>query len=115
MDGSSTIAAIVTSLGGGPAAVGIVRLSGPAAVSIAGQVFRPARVRKSDDNGIACWRPTSHLVEYGVALDHQGNVIDEVSSCPVNCVGGVCFLHLVSISWVRPVQIFLFSNIVFKI
>ncbi|CAA7401728.1 unnamed protein product [Spirodela intermedia] len=83
VDSSSTIAAIVTSLGGGPAAVGIVRLSGPAAVSIAGQVFRPARVRKSDDNGIACWRPTSHFVEYGVALDLQGNVIDEVLAIPM--------------------------------
>ena len=72
----------MTSLGGGPAAVGIVRLSGPAAVSIAGKVFRPARIQQSEDkldNNINRWRPTSHLVEYGVALDPQGNVIDEVS------------------------------------
>jgi tRNA modification GTPase len=68
---STTIAAIVTSLGGPPAAVGIVRLSGPHAVSIAGRVFRPA-VRNT-------WQPTSHVVEYGVVLDSDGNVIDEVS------------------------------------
>ncbi|CAJ1974139.1 unnamed protein product [Sphenostylis stenocarpa] len=70
----TTIAAIVTSLGGPPAAVGIVRLSGPEAVSIAGRVFRPAR---------NAWRPTSHVVEYGVVLDSDGNVIDEVLAVPM--------------------------------
>ncbi|QCE15863.1 uncharacterized protein LOC114196192 [Vigna unguiculata] len=70
----TTIAAIVTSLGGPPAAVGIVRLSGPGAVSIAGRVFRPAR---------NSWRPTSHVVEYGVVLDSDGNVIDEVLAVPM--------------------------------
>ncbi|WJX38677.1 hypothetical protein P8452_26312 [Trifolium repens] len=72
---STTIAAIVTSLGGPPAAVGIVRLSGPHAVSIAGRVFRPA-VRNT-------WQPTSHVVEYGVVLDSDGNVIDEVLAVPM--------------------------------
>ncbi|KEH34876.1 putative GTP-binding protein TrmE/Glycine cleavage system T protein, domain 1 [Medicago truncatula] len=71
---STTIAAIVTSLGGPPAAVGIVRLSGPHAVSIAGRVFRPAR---------NTWRPTSHVVEYGVVLDSDGNVVDEVIAVPM--------------------------------
>lgn len=72
---SSTIAAIVTSLGGPPGAVGIVRLSGPSAVSIAGQVFRPmSRKRRKG----TCWWPNSHVVEYGVVLDSHGNVIDEV-------------------------------------
>lgn len=71
---STTIAAIVTSLGGPPAAVGIVRLSGPHAVSIAGRVFRPAR---------NMWRPTSHVVEYGVVLDFDGNVVDEVIAVPM--------------------------------
>lgn len=72
---SSTIAAIVTSLGGPPGAVGIVRLSGPSAVSIAGEVFRPmSRKRRKS----ACWWPNSHVVEYGEVLDSHGNVIDEV-------------------------------------
>ncbi|KAI4965647.1 hypothetical protein ZWY2020_051201 [Hordeum vulgare] len=38
-----TIAAIVTSLGGGPAAVGFVRLSGADAVAVVARVFRPTR------------------------------------------------------------------------
>lgn len=78
---SATIAAIVTSLGGPPAAVGIVRLSGPSAVAIAGRVFRPARTkkRKSLNGGSSSWRPTSHVVEYGVVSNPHGNVVDEVS------------------------------------
>ena len=72
----STIAAIVTSLGGPPAAVGIVRLSGPSAVSVAARVFRPARTKKKSVSHT--WQPTSHVVEYGVVLDSDGNVIDEV-------------------------------------
>uniref|UniRef100_A0A0E0AV68 TrmE-type G domain-containing protein n=1 Tax=Oryza glumipatula TaxID=40148 RepID=A0A0E0AV68_9ORYZ len=55
--GPGTIAAIVTSLGGGPAAVGIVRLSGPDAAAVAGR--------------------------YGVALDRDGGVIDEVLVVPM--------------------------------
>ncbi|RYR47626.1 hypothetical protein Ahy_A07g033569 isoform F [Arachis hypogaea] len=74
----STIAAIVTSLGGPPGAVGIVRLSGPSAVSVAGRVFRPAKRSKNND-----WKPMSHVVEYGVVLDSEGNVIDEVLAVPM--------------------------------
>ncbi|GER37625.1 tRNA modification GTPase mnmE [Striga asiatica] len=77
---SSTIAAIVTSLGGPPGAVGIVRLSGPSAISIAGQVFRPmSRKRRKGSN----WLPNSHFVEYGVVIDSHGNVIDEVLVVPM--------------------------------
>lgn len=72
---SSTIAAIVTSLGGPPGAVGIVRLSGPSAVSIAGRVFQP-KLRKRRKGFL--WSPKSHVVEYGVVLDSNCNVIDEV-------------------------------------
>ncbi|CAO2210872.1 unnamed protein product [Urochloa humidicola] len=74
-----TIAAIVTSLGGGPAAVGIVRLSGPDAVAVTGRVFRPARRAPAQ----APWRPRSHFVEYGLALDADGSVIDEVLVVPM--------------------------------
>ncbi|KAK6257415.1 hypothetical protein QUC31_000874 [Theobroma cacao] len=84
---TSTVAAIVTSLGGPPAAVGIVRLSGPTAVDIAGRVFFPAKKKKkqekSFDSGSASWRPTSHVVEYGVVLDSRGNVVDEVLAVPM--------------------------------
>ncbi|KAG2578603.1 tRNA modification GTPase MnmE-like [Panicum virgatum] len=74
-----TIASIVTSLGGGPAAVGIVRLSGPDAVAVAGRVFRPARRAPAQ----APWQPRSHFVEYGLALDADGSVIDEVLVVPM--------------------------------
>ncbi|XVF39478.1 hypothetical protein PTKIN_Ptkin01aG0037900 [Pterospermum kingtungense] len=80
---TSTIAAIVTSLGGPPAAVGIVRLSGPTAVDIAGRVFVPAKKKRRFDSGSGSWRPTSHVVEYGVVLDSQGNVVDEVLAVPM--------------------------------
>ncbi|CAA0831620.1 tRNA modification GTPase- putative [Striga hermonthica] len=77
---SSTIAAIVTSLGGPPGAVGIVRLSGPSAVSIAGQIFRPmSRKRKKGSS----WWLNSHVVEYGVVLDSNGSVVDEVLVVPM--------------------------------
>jgi len=91
---TTTVAAIVTSLGGPPAAVGIVRLSGPSAVDVAGKVFHPLRNKrrrkkkqnlqsKGDDEGeegegSSLWRPISHVVEYGVVLDCNGNVVDEV-------------------------------------
>ncbi|KAF5784660.1 putative small GTP-binding protein [Helianthus annuus] len=77
---SSTIAAIVTSLGGQASAVGIVRLSGPTAVSIAGRVFRPLKKRKRKN---VSWQPTSHVVEYGVVCDSHGNVVDEVIAIPM--------------------------------
>ncbi|XWS23856.1 hypothetical protein CRYUN_Cryun28dG0051100 [Craigia yunnanensis] len=80
---ASTIAAIVTSLGGPPAAVGIVRMSGPTAVNIAGRVFFPAKNKRRFDSGSGSWRPTSHVVEYGVVLDSQGNVVDEVLAVPM--------------------------------
>ncbi|KAL1214280.1 putative tRNA modification GTPase MnmE [Cardamine amara subsp. amara] len=87
---SSTIVAIVTPIGGPPGAVGIVRLSGPKAVEVAGRVFRSARKRrkkKSNDSDsdldLDSWRPTSHFVEYGVVVDSNGNVVDEVLVVPM--------------------------------
>ncbi|KAL6962639.1 hypothetical protein U1Q18_037598 [Sarracenia purpurea var. burkii] len=79
---SGTIAAIVTSLGGPPGAVGIVRLSGPSAVAIVGRVFRTA-AKKKKKRKTSDWQPTSHVVEYGVVSDRQGNVIDEVLVIPM--------------------------------
>ncbi|XP_020081885.1 uncharacterized protein LOC109705558 [Ananas comosus] len=79
---SATIAAIVTALGGGAAPVGIVRLSGPTAVAVARRVFRPARSSARGPRGVS-WKPKSHFVEYGFALDQKGNVIDEVLAIPM--------------------------------
>ncbi|XP_022141643.1 uncharacterized protein LOC111011948 [Momordica charantia] len=83
IENSSTIAAIVTSMGGSPAAVGIVRLSGPRAVTIVGSLFRPAARKKTKNLSPHSWRPTSHVVEYGAVLDQQGDVIDEVLAVPM--------------------------------
>ncbi|XP_019174953.1 PREDICTED: uncharacterized protein LOC109170332 [Ipomoea nil] len=80
---SSTIAAIVTSLAGPPAAVGIVRLSGPSAVSIVGRLFRSLKKKKRRKDDPSEWRPKSHVVEYGVVSDSRGNVIDEVLVVPM--------------------------------
>lgn len=77
-ESASTIAAIVTAVGGPPGAVGIVRLSGPSAVAVVGRVFRPARKKKRKSCNSYLWRPTSHVVEYGVVLDPHGDVVDEV-------------------------------------
>ncbi|KAL9446784.1 hypothetical protein AB3S75_014446 [Citrus x aurantiifolia] len=78
-----TIAAIVTSIGGPPGAVGIVRLSGPMVVDIVGRVFKPVKKKKKKSSGSVSWRPTSHVVEYGVVLDRHGNVVDEVLAVPM--------------------------------
>ncbi|XP_016471372.1 uncharacterized protein LOC107793520 isoform X2 [Nicotiana tabacum] len=78
---TSTIAAIVTSLGGPAAAVGIIRLSGPSAVPIVGRVFHPKLNKKKRSS--SDWRPKSHVIEYGVVSDSNGNVIDEVLVIPM--------------------------------
>ncbi|KAH9614661.1 hypothetical protein KSS87_023787 [Heliosperma pusillum] len=86
MGNSSTIAAIVTCLGGAPAAVGIVRMSGPSAVEITRKVFRTAKKRrrnKGDGESCSLWQPTSHVVEYGLVFDCGGNVVDEVLMIPM--------------------------------
>ncbi|KAI8550470.1 hypothetical protein RHMOL_Rhmol06G0109000 [Rhododendron molle] len=80
---SSTIAAIVTSLGGPPGAVGIVRLSGPSAVSIVARLYRPTTKKKRNKGKAPDWRPKSHVVEHGVLLDRHENVIDEVLVVPM--------------------------------
>jgi tRNA modification GTPase len=66
-DPADTIAAISTPLG--EAGIGIVRLSGPAAESIARQLFRPHRPRLK-------WR--SHQLYLGHILDGNAEVVDEV-------------------------------------
>ncbi|EOA34983.1 hypothetical protein CARUB_v10020072mg [Capsella rubella] len=80
---ASTIVAIVTPIGGPPGAVGIVRLSGPNAVEVARRVFRSAKKSRKKDSVSDSWRPTSHFVEYGVVVDSNGNVVDEVLAVPM--------------------------------
>lgn len=96
-----TIAAISTPLGQG--GIGLVRISGPSALSIARRLFRPARERASD-----AWSPFTlrygHIVEPG-----SGHRVDEVllSFMPaprtytcqdvveINCHGGIVPLRQV--------------------
>lgn len=69
---SATIAAISTPPGVG--ALGIVRISGPEAAAIAGQVFRSA-----SDRTIELTAKRSHRVFFGRIVDPRtGNLIDEV-------------------------------------
>jgi tRNA modification GTPase len=64
---ADTIAAISTPLG--EAGIGIVRLSGPAAESIARRLFRPHHPRQS-------WQ--SHRLYLGHIVGPQGEIVDEV-------------------------------------
>lgn len=87
-----TIAAISTPLGEG--GIGIVRMSGPEALNIAGKVFRAKNPE---------WKQAgSHRLYYGYIVDEYGRVVDEVLlSCmraphtytredvvEINCHGG---------------------------
>lgn len=63
-----TIAAIAT--GSGEAGIGIVRISGPEAITVAERVFRPKR-------GQALGRRRSHSVVYGWVVDNAGQLVDE--------------------------------------
>lgn len=64
---ADTIAALSTPLG--EAGIGIVRLSGPQAESIARRIFRPHQPRLT-------WR--SHQLYLGHIVDSEGEIIDEV-------------------------------------
>lgn len=68
---SDTIAAIVT--GPQQAAVAIIRVSGPEAISVAGQVFRHRNKRN-----FGSWQPVTHRVYYGNAVNRAGQNLDEV-------------------------------------
>jgi tRNA modification GTPase len=89
-----TIAAIATPLGTG--GIGIVRISGVEAISVAAAVFRPAR-------GGAVENTAGYRVRYGHVIDHNGAVIDEAllllmrqprsytgeDSAEISCHGGL--------------------------
>lgn len=65
---TDTIAAVATGL---PGAIGIVRLSGPEAVTIAAQVFRGA-----DGKGLTEYPPRKMV--YGSLLDRDGRIMDHI-------------------------------------
>ena len=66
----STIAAIATGLT--DSGIGIIRISGPNAVNVGNCLFRTISGKASLING------TSHVMQYGLAVDETGAVIDEV-------------------------------------
>ncbi|KAL4440664.1 hypothetical protein ABPG77_000373 [Micractinium sp. CCAP 211/92] len=70
---TDTIAAIVTGAAAG--AVSIIRLSGANAVPLAQQVFQPGSGSRA---GGKMWKPESHRVYYGRAVDAAGGTLDEV-------------------------------------
>ncbi|KAK9808444.1 hypothetical protein WJX73_006534 [Symbiochloris irregularis] len=70
-----TIAAVVTGLQSG--AIAIIRLSGPDAFSIAQQIFVPSS--KPDLN----FRPQTHRIYHGHAVDVEGSQLDEVLLLPM--------------------------------
>lgn len=94
-----TIAAIATAQG--PGAVGIIRLSGPAAGSLALALFRSSR------NAFSGFKP--YRLHHGSLVDAQGHVLDEVLAAfmpgpgsftgedvvELNCHGGLAVLRAV--------------------
>jgi tRNA modification GTPase len=72
MDQVDTIAAIATPLGSG--GIGVVRISGPAALSMAQRVF----VRPS---GAPCTALKSHRMYHGFVVNDTGERVDEVLLC----------------------------------
>lgn len=94
-----TIAAIATAQG--PGAVGIIRLSGPAARPLALSLFRSSR------NAFAGFKP--YRLHHGSLVDAQGRVLDEVLAAfmpgpgsftgedvvELNCHGGLAVLRAV--------------------
>ena len=83
---TSTIAAIATP--GGRGGIGIIKISGPKAVSIATRLFSPAnsepksQIHKAHSlNGTSCSGLKSHRLYYGHIVDPvNGRVLDEVIS-----------------------------------
>ena len=55
-----------------------MQLSGPDAVAVVGRMFRSTRRAQAQEQG--SWQARSHFVEYGLALDADGSVIDEVGN-----------------------------------
>ncbi len=78
MDGD-TITGIASGMGGG---IGVIRISGPDALTVAGRVFRTKRfIEKPDEEA---WdisffeKKASHTIHYGYIVAENGSVLDEV-------------------------------------
>lgn len=95
----STIAAIATGLT--DSGIGIVRISGPDAIAVGNRLFRTSSGKSVLKNA------ESHVLKYGVAVDENGAVIDEVmavvmkaprsftgeDTVEIQCHGGVLIMQ----------------------
>lgn len=68
---NTTICALATPAGG---AIGVVRVSGPNAISITDQIFRPAGVKSLAEG-------KANTVHYGEIIDGDDQIIDDVLVC----------------------------------
>lgn len=76
-----TIVGIASGMGGG---IGIIRVSGEKALSIVGEIFRTKKYVNSDVISCDLWdnefflKKDSHTIHYGLIIDDNQSVIDEV-------------------------------------
>lgn len=76
-----TIAGIASGMGGG---IGIIRVSGDAALKLAGKIFRTKKYLQNDKKNSEKWdeeyfaKKQSHTIQYGFIVDKKENIVDEV-------------------------------------
>ncbi|MCH5267553.1 MAG: tRNA uridine-5-carboxymethylaminomethyl(34) synthesis GTPase MnmE [Lachnospiraceae bacterium] len=68
-----TIVGIASGIGGG---IGIIRMSGTDALTIAGSVFCAGKGKKTNDSFFI--KAPSHTIHYGYIIDNNKNILDEV-------------------------------------
>lgn len=95
---TDTIAAIATALS--DSGIGIIRVSGEEAISIAGKIYR----NKKNEDVLSTYQ--SHTIHYGFIVEKNGNLIDEVmisvmkapysytteDTVEINCHGGALIM-----------------------
>ena len=78
---NDTIAGIASGMGGG---IGIIRVSGDAALKLAGKIFRTKKYLQNDKKNSEKWdeeyfaKKQSHTIQYGFIVDKKENIVDEV-------------------------------------
>lgn len=96
---TDTIAAIATALS--DSGIGIIRISGDDAVTVADKIYRNVKGEK------ALSKYSSHTIHYGVVIDKDGTIVDEVmvsvmkapksytteDTVEINCHGGILMMR----------------------
>ncbi|MCR5587944.1 MAG: tRNA uridine-5-carboxymethylaminomethyl(34) synthesis GTPase MnmE, partial [Lachnospiraceae bacterium] len=70
-----TIAAIS---GGTDGAIGVIRISGPDALKVAGKIYRKSRKNLLKEDSEYFLNQNSHTIHYGFIVDDENQIIDEV-------------------------------------